>query len=316
MRPRPRPRVMRLALLIAIVALATSTAPASGTTAPRTVLAPIAERQLVDLPLAERAFSGQPIAPLKPDFPADKDGVPIYVRNGRVETHPVVLASQGLRALDSYLQTGSAAYLTRAGAIASRLRAVGRPYGDGLFLPYSFDFRLHGTSADLLHAPWYSGMAQGMALALFVRLAAVTDDATYLGTATRLFAAMAVLGPRAGPWVSRTDADGYLWIEEYPSSHPDQTLNGFNFAIFGLYDYVLATGDPAAHSILIAALATVEHYLVRFRNPGGLSFYCLAHHVTSQTYHDIHIRQLRLLARMTGDRYFQQMADVFFADHA
>ena len=66
-RARPRPRVLRLALLIAIVALATSTAPASGATAPRTVLAPIAERQLVDLPLAERAFSGQPIAPLKPE---------------------------------------------------------------------------------------------------------------------------------------------------------------------------------------------------------------------------------------------------------
>jgi hypothetical protein len=184
-----------------------------------------------------------------------------------------------------------------------------------LYLGYSFDFRLHGRAADLLRAPWYSAMAQGMALALFVRLFLATGDDAHLANAKLLFASLADPGVRTLPWVSRLDPKGYLWLEEYPAKPPDQTLNGFQFATFGLYDYDQAVHGADSAAILDGALTTVKHYLPAFRHPGDISYYCLAHHVVSAHYHEIVIRQLGNVAQMTGDREFAAAAAQLRADH-
>ena len=193
--------------------------------------------------------------------------------------------------------------------------STGRKARGGLYLGYSFDFRLHGRAADLLRAPWYSAMAQGMALALLVRLYQLTGDDAHLASARLLFASLADPGVRTQPWVSRIDPQGYLWLEEYPAKPPDQTLNGFQFATFGLYDYDQAVHGADSAAILDGALTTVKHYLPAFRHPGNVSYYCLAHHVVSAHYHDIVIRQLGKIAQMTGDPDFAAAADQLRADH-
>ena len=35
-------------------------------------------------------------------------------------------------------------------------------------------------------------------------------------------------------------------LEEYPGSPPDHTLNGFIFALYGVYDYYVITRSDAA----------------------------------------------------------------------
>ena len=94
-----------------------------------------------------------------------------------------------------------------------------------------------------------------------------------------------------------------------------QTLNGFQFATFGLYGYDQAVHGADSAALLDGALTTVKHYLPAFRRPGDISYYCLAHHVVSAHYHDIVIRQLGKVAQMTGDPAFAAAAAQLRADH-
>jgi len=228
--------------------------------------------------------------------------------------NPVALAQQGVALLDSYAQTQNKAYLDLALRVARRIRQLGTHVGDTTFLAYDVDFAMHGNAREVIRAPWYSGMAQGLATSFLVRLSQVTHEPDYLATATELVAAIGRLRTREDrPWVSTVDAARFLWIEEYPLAH-DHTLNGYLFAMFGLYEYWLATGSSDAETLLMGGVATLHHYLPQFRNPGGISFYCLKHQVQSTGYHHIHIWQLRLLGHITGDTFFTKMSEAFARD--
>ncbi len=271
--------------------------------------------KLARLPLSQLPYQGYPPVSLsKPPYPTDRVGVRVVLRSGVPHYSPVALAQQGVGLLDSYAQTSDTAYLTLAVRVADRIRKVGIRVGPALFLAYDADFAMHGDKKETLKAPWYSGMAQGLATSFLVRLARATNDQSYLTTATALVAGLARLRVREDrPWVSTVDSAGYLWIEEYPLAH-DHTLNGYLFAMIGLYEYWLATDSTDAKDLLMGAVATLHHYLPQFRNPGGISFYCLKHHVQSAKYHRIHIWQLRLLGKITQDSYFTKMSEAFARD--
>lgn len=269
---------------------------------------------LVVLPPDERPYE-RPIGPVLAPPPADATGLPLFEREGRRYDHPVLLAQAGIAALVADRRPAGPGGLELARRAADRL-VTGAVEADGaLWLPYRFAFELHGRPAERLDPPWYSAMAQGQALSLVSRLAARTGDPADLGTATRLAASFGRIGTRDGPWVSHvTPAERHLWLEEYPSERPDFTLNGFVFAVFGLYDYWLLGRDAAAERLIAGALTTLRGELAAFRTPGGLSVYCLAHRVRSAKYHAIHVDQLRLLAALSGDRTFATLADRFEAD--
>lgn len=71
--------------------------------------------------------------------------------------------------LDSYRLSGDKRYLDRARLHGSRIISQRVPRGSGWWYPYDWNYRLH-SNAELYTAPWYSMMAQGQALSLFVRL--------------------------------------------------------------------------------------------------------------------------------------------------
>lgn len=67
--------------------------------------------------------------------------------------------------------------------------------------------------------------------------------------------------------------------------------------------------------MLNASLTTIEHYIGEYRNPGGISYYDLKNKFTNANYHDIHIEQLNMLSKITGEPYFKEMADLFESDY-
>jgi len=269
---------------------------------------------LLPLGLGQRAYADWTDATVAIDYPADSHGVPVYTRKGKRYLHPVSAAQQGLRQLATYVKTQDPVFLDRAQVIADALVAAGVKADGALWIPYRFDFNLHGKAADVMRAPWYSGMAQGQVLSLVSRLYELTGKARDLDAARRIFASFAVVGMRSKPWVSWVERR-YLWLEEYPGKPPDHTLNGFIFALYGIYDFYEVTHSAAAARVFQGGLTTVRHYLPEFRNPGGISHYCLLHLVLSPKYHHIHIGQLRQLRTMTGDAFFATMADLFASDH-
>lgn len=209
----------------------------------------------------------------------DSSGVRMVRFGDRVYDHPVAQAQYGLLNLTTYRVTNDPFYLSRAVAQANRLVSRRVESGGAWFFPYGYDYALHSTS-DVERAPWYSAMAQGLALALFCRLYSVTHDERWRLDATAAFASLTRGPSSSAPWVSRVDANGYLWLEEYPLWPPqrsDRTYNGFMYALMGVYEYWLTTRSPAAAQLFGGGIVTVRDFFGWYRQSAWLSHYCLAH---------------------------------------
>jgi hypothetical protein len=114
--------------------------------------------------------------------------------------------------------------------------------------------------------------------------------------------------------VDKWDHHRYLWFEESPKHPPAQVLNGHMYALFGVWEYALATGSDAAVGVFDGGATTIRHEVQRFRVPGGISYYSLRVHAQYSSYHCIHVWQLMLLTRMTGDPWFAKEGRRFGAD--
>ena len=102
--------------------------------------------------------------------PVDKDGIRSFELDGKSYYHPVGIAQYALAKLDVAQRTGNKAALRAAKINAAKLIDISRTAHGGMYFPYRFDFALGGFKKETIHAPWWSGMVQGQALSLFVRL--------------------------------------------------------------------------------------------------------------------------------------------------
>jgi hypothetical protein len=270
------------------------------------------------LPVGQRPYE-QPSVHLSEGI-VDTAGVRMVDIAGGVYDHPVAQATYGIEQLDAYRLTGRAEHLRSAKAQAARLLDRRVESRGGWFFPYAFDFALHGDTRDLMRAPWFSAMAQGKALTLFVRLHEVTKEGQYATAADRVFATLLATPDRTLPWVNWVDQGGYLWLELYPrwpaAETSDATLNGHIWVIYGLHDYYAATKDPEALRLWRGGIAMVERYAAQdFREPGWISRYCLLHPVHSARYHEHHVSQFLELHKLTGSPAFAALAQTLRVDY-
>ncbi|MFL5684454.1 MAG: D-glucuronyl C5-epimerase family protein [Chloroflexota bacterium] len=275
------------------------------------------------VPAAAHPYALAAAVPIDDTGIHDGDGVRMIRIGTTLFDHPVAQAQYGLANVASFDLTDDQRFLDRAIAQATRLvdtRVVSR---EAWYFPYPFDFALHGRASETMHAPWYSAMAQGMALSLFVDLYERTDDDAWLAAATGTVASFRN-GPQTGlPWVVHIDGEGYLWLEEYPAEPPsasDFTLNGHMFATFGLYDYATLTGDPVSTLLFDGGVTTARRYGGTFA-PGGfrtqawLSAYCLRHDILDVKYHGIVTNQFIAVHSLTADALFARVSDAYRADY-
>ena len=246
----------------------------------------------------------------------DAAGVRMRRIGTKLYDHPVDQASYGIVNVESYVLTEDQRYLDRAKAQAARLMARADKVGTAWYLPYPFDFYLHGNPADKMTAPWYSSMAQGQAISLFTRLYDITQDQTYRNAADGVFASFLRPSKTSKPWTVFVDSLNHLWLEEYPGRSADRTLNGHMFAIYGMWDYWRLTQDERAKTLYQGAITTVVDYFSRYRNAKWISRYCLTHpSVLSDKYHLIHIGQLSRIFALTRGLAFLRLADQLVADY-
>jgi len=257
------------------------------------------------------------IVPLDEEYPSDPEGGSLFFNSydSTYYYHPVLIAQKGINYINSYILTQDIRYILRVEGWINKLIDISFEINGSLYFPYNFNTRPHGCYQDTLFAPWFSGMAQGQVLQLLVRLFYVTENYEYLQLADKVFQSFRNLSKENYPWIAFVDGDGYYWIEEYPLPEPDHTLNGFIFAILGLYEYWLATKDPEVKLYIDAALTTLYVKLPLFRNPGWISYYCLKHHHQSAQYHILHINLLKYLYRITGETFFLEFADSLYTDY-
>ncbi|SYZ72564.1 hypothetical protein TRIP_C20679 [Candidatus Zixiibacteriota bacterium] len=242
-------------------------------------------------------------------FPRDSEGVAMFSLDDKLYYHPVVICNKVFAFLDVYHRSGDRRWLDLARRNADRLIKESMIFDDAVFYPYRFDYKVNQRDEGLLKAPWFSGMAQGEALGVLTRLFLATGDSRYLEYARKTFKSLTRPAGQSEPWVTFIDSRGCFWIEEYPVWPPSMTLNGFIYGLYGVYDYYELTKDPAAEKMLKDSFSTIKNYIPTFRRPGHASFYGLRFGHYSFQYHPEHIRQLQMLGRMTGDRFFFDWAD-------
>ena len=253
---------------------------------------------------------------IQPLEPVDSAGVVYFKWKGEQYYHPVNMCQRALVYLDLFKQTADSSHLYRVEAYINRLVSEAVVFDSALYFPYPFDYNVHKRDDAPLEAPWYSGMAQGQVLSLLTRAFQITGDSTYLELSERVFLTLTRVRGKSEPWVVFIDSLGCYWIEEYPTApQPSMTLNGFVFAIYGLYDFYMQTRRDDARSLLEKSLGTIKNYIPAYRRPGQASFYGLTFHRYSGRYHMTHIEQLRQLTLMTGDPSFAGWADTLAGDY-
>jgi hypothetical protein len=239
----------------------------------------------------------------------DSAGVPQLDYHGQIglQYNPIAIAQFGLGSYNLWRRTGDPARRAKFFLIADWLTSNLEQNAHGLFVwNHHFDWEYR----DTLKAPWYSALAQGQGISVLVRAYKESGDARYLDAAQRAFASFQQ--PIANGGVAFTDAAGDLWFEEYIVSPPTHILNGFIWALWGIYDCFLATRDLSAQELFARGVRTLLHNLDRY----DLGFWSLYEQsgtrlpmVASRFYHQLHIVQLRIMHRLTGEVQFARVAD-------
>jgi hypothetical protein len=246
----------------------------------------------------------------KADYPGRHDaaGVPMLDYHGHVglQHNPIAIAQWGLGNHDLWLRTGDAERRARFLRAAEWLLANLEPNAAGLCVwPHRFQWEYQ----TLLPAGWYSALAQGQGLSLLVRAHRVTGDARYLEAAERVLDTFFHEMEDGG--VTHTDAEGFVWLEEVIVAPPTHILNGMMWAAWGLYDHWLHTRSERARARWEDAVRTLRARLGDF-DLGYWSLYDIAGaripNPASRFYHALHVVQLRVLRRLTGDPIFDEWA--------
>lgn len=238
----------------------------------------------------------------------DDAGIPMLDYRGRIgrQYNPIAIAQYGLGQYNSFCRTRNAASWDKVLHVADWLAKHLESNSQGVPVwNHHFDWEYRET----LRAPWYSGLAQGQGISLLVRAHQLASDGRYADAAERAFGAFLRSTDEGG--VTFTDERGDVWLEEYLVDPPTHILNGMIWAAWGLRDYFLVSGHPKAKDLFDRSVQTLLNNLGRY----DLGFWSLYEQsgtrlpmVASPFYHRLHIVQLRVMERLTGEAEFGRVA--------
>ena len=215
----------------------------------------------------------------------------LNLAGGQFTYFPVAIFQYGLGAYDLYLQTSDKRYKHKFLQCVSW--ALGHQDEQG---------RWNNFSHYCPETP-YGAMAQGEGASLLIRAYIHSGDNMYLLFARRALDFMVQSVTDGG---TSTYLGEDVIFNEY--THLPIVMNGWIFAWFGLYDYVLATNDTGKYkSILDRSSNTLIKYLPRFTT-WYWSKYDLSNKLASPFYHNLHIAQMQAMYQLTGRSEYNEFA--------
>jgi hypothetical protein len=154
---------------------------------------------------------------------------------------------------------------------------------------------------------WLSAMTQGTVISVLARAYRLTGEDVFLQTARRAVRTFELDIKDSG--VSTIVGNNGIFFEEvasYPATH---ILNGYIFALFGLYDYVALTKEAHVTSLIQRSLVTL-HTLIDEFDMGYWSRYdLLLHKPASLFYHSLHVNLLEALSEYSGCEHCKQLGE-------
>ena len=220
----------------------------------------------------------------------DNDELPTTAaENGTKVFFPVAVFQYGLGAYDLYLESGQQddRYLHKF--ILCAEWAIDKQEDSGAWNNFFFMYPEHP----------YGAMAQGEGASLLLRAYRQTNEQRFLDAARRAIDYMLT------PLKDGGTSDGDILLEY---THLPAVMNGWIFAWWGLYDYVLVTKDTGEYKKrLTNSCKSLESMLSKF-SCSYWSMYDLAGHIASPFYHHLHIAQMKAMHSLTGHEIFMKYA--------
>lgn len=208
---------------------------------------------------------------------------------------PITVFQYGLGAYDLYLLEDKEIYLTKFKLMADW--AVENQEENGAWNNFFFIYSRNP----------YSAMAQGEGASLLIRAFIEFKDKIYLDAAKKAIDFMLIPIEDGGTTLYVGDD---IYFQEY--THKPTVLNGWIFALFGLFDYVKIGHDSKATEILYKSLRTLEKHLCDYDN-GYWSKYNSKQMIASLFYHNLHIAQISTLYNLFGKEIFKEYSDKWLA---
>lgn len=235
-------------------------------------------------------------------------GDPVWSETDGVRwLHPVRTCHVANKQYRLYLDTGIDEHRDHFLALTEALIEHGEEDRGALVWPYPLTYY---PGQQVL---WLCAMAQGLIITVLARAYETTQDEHYLELARKTMVTFERDVRDGGVRYEATRGvfyEEYAFVEENKQHH---TLNGMLAALFGLYDLHKVCGDETAKRLFDEGVATLRANLTAF-DQHFLSSYDLRHEYGEPPlflarYHQRHVGQLTILAKMTGDPYFQGVAD-------
>lgn len=225
------------------------------------------------------------------------DGIPaLYIPSwGRSINMPVMVAQFGLGCLDCYLLERSGIMLENVQLIAAWVAANIRP--DGSFVNYFQQLdpnrRYYSDNNAMVQGEYLSFITRAVKLDLInTRLKSKLADCARLITAN-------MLTPLDEGGTASYEGEDLI-LYEYCRMDDYRVLNGWVFAIFGLFDQVRCTTDAQAETALNKTLNTLTRLTSSYIRPDGWTLYDNKGRICSPFYHALHVSLFDALSRLTG----------------
>jgi heparosan-N-sulfate-glucuronate 5-epimerase len=162
---------------------------------------------------------------------------------------------------------------------------------------------------------WVSSMSQGFGLSVMIEAHELTNDKKYLNIAEKVLNSFKVSVVDGGV---QSVFGTTVWYDKYPTSPQKHILNGFIFALAGLYDYYKFTKNEKDKILFINGIKALKVHISSF-DAGFNSYYSWSENpkihtiasVTGNKYHHLHIAQLLWVYEVTRDIYFKHWAEKF-----
>lgn len=237
----------------------------------------------------------------------DSEGVPLvdYGPPIGIQYNPVEVGHYALANYHMYLATGNSVFREKFLVQANWLVKNANQKDGFNVWEYKFDWPSFNCTS-----PWASAMAQGEGLSVLTRAYVLTKNTTYLEVAQASMRSFESEMDSGG--VRHFDENG-VWYEEYadagaPSS---KVLNGFMFALFGLFEYSFETNSNEGYGLFWEGARTLALNLHQY-DTGSWSYYDLFHLTPAPLpYHRLHVNQLVTMYKLTGEQAFQVYGDLF-----
>ncbi|MBF8708232.1 discoidin domain-containing protein [Pseudomonas putida] len=163
---------------------------------------------------------------------------------------------------------------------------------------------------------WWSAMTSGRVLGVLARAHKLSGNKKYLKFADLVLNKLAVPVDEGG--MSTYVPNGGVWLEEvaYHDSPSYKVLNGHIFALAGVYDYAIYTGNKKAQRLLEGGIKAVRQNLQDY-DAGFISYYSSANDKGHRSfagrgdYNGIHVMQMLWLYEVSGDSAFLEEAAKF-----